>query len=306
MADLTPAKMLELNELVEADAEANYFECAPPEFARPFGLGVKHIGSVYVTIISKLDTMAHNHIMGLGASEPATEASLDAAIAVFHDAGCNNYKAQVGPLAQPAQLPDWLLARGFRKGRNWAKMFRGNEPVLAESTDLRVERIGIEQAEAYASVVLPAYGITPLYRALVKGIVGKPGWYHYLAFIGEKAVSAAAMFIKGETAWLGFMGTLSRYRGHGGQSAMLARRLEDGLAHDCKWFFTETDEETPKRPNPSFRNLQKWGFKLAYQRRNYYHQLPASPVKKVRHALFVAAHTLRIEIQRLIREREKA
>lgn len=299
MSNLTPKKIAMLNEFGEAEAQANYFMCAPPEFARPFRLEVKRIGSVRVMMVPALDHPLFNRILGLGVGEPATESMLDEAIAVFQNAGCKSYMAQVSPLAQPAQCPEWLAARGFTPSRNWAKVYRGNEPAIVISTDLRVEKIGADQAEAYADVVLAAFSMPPFLRPLVKGNVGQPGWDHYLAFEGEKPVSAAAMFVNGEVAWLGFGSTLKKYRKHGGQSALFTSRIEAGRALGCEWFVTETGEDTPEDPNPSFHNMLRTGFQLAYLRRNYVHQPPASSVKEGRRALFVAVYTLRYEWHRL-------
>ena len=301
MPDLAPAKMAEINEFGEAEAHANYFLCAPPEFVRPFRLDASHIGSVVVTMIPEYDEPLLNRILGLGVGEPATETILDEAIALLQNAGCKNYMAQVSPLAQPAQLPEWLAARGFKPGRNWAKMYRGNELAPAISTDLRVEKIGKDQADAFADVTLPVWGMPPAGRPLVKGYVGQPGWQHYLAFAGEKPVSAAAMFVNGETAWLGFAGTLKKYRKRGGQGAMFTRRIQDGLALGVKWFVTETGEDTPEDPNPSYHNMLRSGFKLAYLRRNYNHLSPMSPLRQARRLVLMVAYGLIFEWHHLMK-----
>jgi len=304
MSDLTPEQIAALNEFGEADAQANYFLCAPPEFARPFRLEVKRIGSMWVTMIPEYDHPLYNRILGLGVGEPATESMLDDAIAFLQNAGCTNYIAQVSPLAQPAQCLEWLAARSFKPGRNWAKVYRGNEPAPVIPTDLRVEKIGQEQADAFADVALPVWGMPPAGRPLINGNVSKPGWHHYLAFDGEKPVSAAAMFVNGETGWLGFASTLKKYRKRGGQGAMFARRIEDGLALGCKWFVTETGEDTPEDPNPSYHNMLRSGFKLAYLRRNYVHLSPMSPMRQARRAVLVAAYSLKFEWQHLLRSRK--
>jgi hypothetical protein len=197
-------------------------------------------------------------------------------------------------------MPEWLAARGFKPGRNWAKMFRGNEPAPAISTDLRVEKIGKEQADAFAGVTLPVWGMPPAGRPLLKGNVGQPGWHHYLAFDGDKPVSVAAMFVKDEIGWLGFASTLKKYRKRGGQGAMFARRIQDGLALGVKWFVTETGEDTPEDPNPSYHNMLRSGFKLAYLRRNYVHLSPMNPMRQVRRVILVGAYSLKFEWQRLM------
>ncbi len=302
MSSLTPAKIAEINEVIEAEAYANYFLCAPPEFSRPFRLEVKRFGSVCVTMIPGSDNIDSNRILGLGLSEPATESMLDKVIAPFQKAGCKNYKVQLCPITQPAQISDWLAERGFKPHRNMAKVYRGTEPVPAISTDLRVEMIGEDQADAYASVVLPVFGLRPAYRPLVKANVGKPGWHHCLAFAGEKPVAAAAMFMNNEVAWLGFGSTLRTHRRRGGESAVIARLIQEGLDIGCQWFVGETDEDTPEHPISSYHNTMRIGFKLAYLRRNYYHQPPMSHLEKVYRALFVAAYSLKFEWQRLLQQ----
>lgn len=295
MTNLTPAQIAEIVEFGESEAWANYFLCAPPEFVHPFRLEVKRIGSILVTMIPELDHTLFNRILGLGVGQPATESMLDEAIAVFHNAGCKYYIAQVSPLAQPAQYSEWLAARGFKLGRNWAKVYRGNEPAPAISTNLRVEKIEKAQANAYANVFLNVWSMSPALHPLVKGNVGKPGWHHYLAFDGEKPVSVAAMYVNGEVGWLGFGSTLRKYRKRGAQSAMFARRIQDGLALGCKWFVTETGEDTPENPNPSYRNMLRSGFQLAYLRRNYVHLTPINTIRKVRRVLLVAAYSLKFK-----------
>jgi len=276
VSDLTPEKFAMLNEFGESEARANYYLCAPPEFAQKYRLEAKLIGSVWVIMIAELDWGFFNRIIGLGVGDVATEPLLDDAISVLKNAGCKNYMAQISPLAQPSHLLEWLNARGFTKDCNWAKVYRGNEPAPSIPTDLRVESIGIEYADDFADVTLTAFGIPPELRPFVNGNVGKSGWHHYLAFDGEQPVSAAGMYVKADIGWLGFGSTLESHRNRGGQGAMFARRITDGLALGCKWFITETPEDTTESPNPSYHNMLRTGFKLAYLRPNYVHKPPSS------------------------------
>lgn len=272
MFHLPPEKLALLNEFGESEAWADYYLCAPLEFVRKYRLEAKKIGSVAVTMIPELDWTFFNRIVGLGVGDAATESVLDDAIGILQNAGCKNFMAQISPLAQPSQIPDWLIARGFTKGRNWAKVYRGNESAPSVPTDLRIELIRKEQADAFADVALTAFGMPEELRLLVGGNVGRPGWHHYLAFDGKKPVSAAAMFVKENIGWLGFGSTLESHRKRGGQGALFARRIQDGVSLGCNWFVTETGEDTPEDPNPSYHNMLRTGFKLAYMRPNYIHQ----------------------------------
>lgn len=276
MPNLTTEKISALNEFSESEAWANYYLCAPAEFVHKYRLEAKRMGSVWVTMIPELDWPFFNRIVGLGIGDIATESLLDDAIGILQNAGCKNYMAQISPLAQPSHLSEWLNFRGFVRGHNWAKVYRGNDMAQVVPTDLRVESIGKEYANAFADVALAAFEMPPELRPLVNGIVGKPGWHHYLAFDGEQPVSAAAMFVSGDVGWLGFGSTLESHRKHGGQGAMFTRRIKDGLVLGCKWFVTEAVEDTPESPNPSYHNMLRAGFELAYLRPNYVHQPPTS------------------------------
>jgi hypothetical protein len=273
MQGLTATQLADLDEFGEANAWANFYRCAAGEAAaRELRVVVQRVGSAWVTAIPALDATFFNRIVGLGVREPVTEAMLDDAIAVLERAGCRNYMAQVSPTAAPAALTGWLEARRFKPGRNWAKVCRGNEPARPASTDLRIDPIGEGHADAYADVALAAFGMPPSLRPMLRAHIGKPGWRHFLAVDGTRPVAAASMFVDGDTAWLGFGCTLETHRRRGVQGAMFARRIEAGRALGCRWFVTETGEPLPGAPNPSFDNMMRAGFELAYLRRNHVHQ----------------------------------
>jgi hypothetical protein len=77
------------------------------------------------------------------------------------------------------------------------------------------------------------------------------------------------MYIKADRGWLGVAATLPQFRKRGAQGALMSRRLQDGIEAGCKWFVTETGRDTPEHPNPSYHNMARTGFKLAYDRPNF-------------------------------------
>jgi hypothetical protein len=99
--------------------------------------------------------------------------------------------------------------------------------------------------------------------------VGRPGWRHYLAWASEVPVATGALFVKDQIGWLGVGSTLPSHRRRGAQGAIMAQRIRDGAELGCRWLITETGEDTPGRPNPSYHNMVRTGFTLAYQRSNY-------------------------------------
>lgn len=300
MTKLTPLQISELNEIGEAEVQASFVDCAPPAFTRPTRTEVKRIGSVVVTLIPALDTPFFNRILVLGVGRPVTEAVLDEAIGIFRAAGCDNYMAQVSPLAQPDQLPQWLEARGLKPSRNWAKMYRGDDPAPVIPTDLRLELVDKDQADAFGDLVITTFEVPAMLHPIMKSMVGQPGWHSYLAYDGQKPVACTSMHIRGDVAWLGNMGTLKKYRKRGAQGALFARCIQDGLALGVKWFITETGEDTPEDPNPSYHNMLRNGFQLAYLRRNYVHQIPLTLRKMINRLLLVAGLTLKFKLQRML------
>lgn len=49
----------------------------------------------------------------------------------------------------------------------------------------------------------------------------------------------------------------------------MARRINDAIAAGCKLIGTETGDDTPDDPNPSYHNMLRTGFTLAYRRPNF-------------------------------------
>ena len=84
-----------------------------------------------------------------------------------------------------------------------------------------------------------------------------------------KAVGGAAMFLAEGRAWLGIGAVQAGARRRGGQGALLARRIGDGLASGARWFATETGKPLAGEPHPSFSNIQRAGFAIAYERANW-------------------------------------
>ena len=156
---------------------------------------------------------------------------------------------------------------------NWAKVYRAATPDVVIRTDLRIERIGQAHAAAFAEVSCTAFGMPAVMQPWLTAGVGQPGWMHYLAFDGETPVAGGALFLKGDVGWLGIASTLPAYRRRGAQGALMARRIRDASELGCRWIVTETGEDTPEHPNPSYHNMLRTGFALAYQRPNYIAQI---------------------------------
>lgn len=89
----------------------------------------------------------------------------------------------------------------------------------------------------------------------------KTGNRFFIGFVDGRPAAASALYMRGDFARLGGMGTLVQHRGKGLQQAMIRQRLELAIKSGCKLITSDT---TPG--NNSQRNLERLGFKLVYVR----------------------------------------
>jgi hypothetical protein len=258
-------QLAELVEWGEAEAYADMFAAAPVEW----GLRVERLGPAIALVAPPIDTLLFNRVLGFGLSEGASETQLDELVALYQQANMRHFGIQLSPIAQPPPVTDWLQARSLRRTDNWAKVYRAVAQPIEIHTDLRVESIGREQAADFGRVACTAFGMPSALQPWLENLVGRANWQTYLASAGEQPAANGALFVHGEVGWLGITGTLPAYRRRGAQGAIMAQCIRDAARLDCRWVITETGEDLPNRPNPSYHNMLRTGFTLAYQRPNY-------------------------------------
>ena len=274
VTDQPPRKGLDIGtaaalERTEGAVFADLFRLATPAEARAAGLFSIRSDTLSAIGTARHDVLALNRVVGLGVPGYATESMIDLLVERFRSAEVRRMFIQLSPFALPTNLESKLLDRGFVLHNRWAKLVRDVSMPPARSTDLRIERIGAQQAELFGDLVAPAFDWPPLLARLLARTVGTDGWIHYLAFDEDRPAAAAAVRIIGRDAYLGPAVTLEPFRGRGAQSALIARRIRDAAEAGCVRIVSETAEDLPERRSNSFHNLQRAGFQLAYLRPNY-------------------------------------
>jgi hypothetical protein len=268
---MSPKDMREIArdiERVEASAWAQLYQAGPAEVRQRLGIRVERIGGATVLVFGSLNVPLVNHVVNLGMEEPATEEILDQISSVYRDAGVR-FLIWLSAVAQPASLPGRLEARGMKRTESSLKLYRGVEPPPDIPTDLRVDHIGPESAQAFGEVLCAGYGLPPELAPWGGASVGLDGWRHYLAYDGKLPVATAALFVENGVGWLGMAATLPTHRRRGGQGALMARRIRDAAEMGCRLITTDTGEDSPEQPNPSYHNMLRTGFKLLYARSSY-------------------------------------
>jgi hypothetical protein len=263
--------VVRLVELTDAAACADMLRAAPAEWQ----CRAERTRAGWQLLAPRFDILVFNRILATGLDAEVTPDALAAVIEPFAAARLRNFGVQLSPAAQSPDLERMLSDVGLFPRDNWAKVYRDASLPGVIDTRLRIDEVTSRDAAVCARVAREGFGMPPDFEPWLANLVGRPGWTHYLARDGDDPVATAALYVHDRAGWLGIAATLPSARRRGGQSALMARRLRDGIASGCTRFVTETGEDLPEKPNPSFRNMMRAGFKLAYQRRNY---MPPKPL----------------------------
>lgn len=93
----------------------------------------------------------------------------------------------------------------------------------------------------------------------------------------ETPIATGVLYVQGKVGWLGWASTLPAHRRKGAHQMLLAHRLNEARRLGCTLLSTETREDTPEDPNPSYHNLLRAGFQFAYLRPHYVYQPTPTP-----------------------------
>jgi GNAT superfamily N-acetyltransferase len=259
--EFPPLEIAKLVELGEAEAYADMFEAAPAAL----GMRVERVSGTVALIAPSVPIFLFNRVIGLGLEETVSDVLLEQIASLY--VGSPVHGVQLTPITRLE--PDRLEQFGFRAAGRWAKMYRPSDTEVDVPTNLEIVQIGPERAAEFSQVTIAAHGMPPAIASWTATLVGRPSWHAYAALEANEIVSVGMMFVRGDVAWLGLGGTLPSHRRRGAQGAIMARRIREAAALGCTWVITETGEDLPEKPNPSFHNMIRTGFRLAYQRQNY-------------------------------------
>jgi RimJ/RimL family protein N-acetyltransferase len=228
----------------------------------PHGAVIQRIGNVRTFLVSG-DRWENRPIF----HGDETHEQIDEVLHHFssHQASCvieiNIANSYVDPPAnwEPRLLPH-LLARGCKPGgMRCVWYYDRSTPVEQGLTNCRIQQFLPDRISEYAAMrqmADPNDKWTPE-RCTVEA---RPGLIHYAAFNEQQQPGAfGSMFINDRTAYLSYWETRPDFRGRGFQQAGIRRRVADAFDLGCKFVFTVSDFNFA-----SSRNLQRCGFKLAY------------------------------------------
>ncbi|HZW55768.1 MAG TPA: hypothetical protein VFF30_05715 [Nitrososphaerales archaeon] len=264
-------------EMIEAQAYIDWINSAPEELFTGFRAYTGKIGaSTPIFTIPRVDWYTPNRVMGFGLFEPATGGMLDEIISLCKSRTPYRFFVPLCPETTPGNnvIRAWLGENGFRPYKPWVKLYRDSKPLSKNDREpqceFEIKRIDHRHAREFAETVIAGFGYPRAFEPWLELQVGLQGWSQYLAFEGDWPVASGALFVKHGIGYLGLGSTLPSHRRKGAQEAIMRRRVHDGISSgQCKWFVTETHMETQTEPNPSYHNMLRTGFELAYVRENY-------------------------------------
>ena len=134
---------------------------------------------------------------------------------------------------------------------------------------MTVREVHASERDVFGSTAAAGFEMPPPFAGWLAGVVGLEGWHTYVSFFVDEPVGAAALLVAGDFAWLGIGATRSTLRKRGSQSALLARRIADAARFGARHASTETGVPQEGKPAPSYANILKAGFEVAYVRPNW-------------------------------------
>lgn len=187
----------------------------------------------------------------------------------FYKGKHGKFALQVPPDILTEEKTKLLESRGYTYANSWVTFYKDSSPIRTRGTDLEIREIGKEHSKEFAYILNEVFGFPHEFDDIAGSSIGEKECVMFMAFDNGKPVGSAGIYITGETAYLSFANVLPEYRRHGVQGELLRRRIEAAGTRGVKWIFVDTAESSEEKPNPSYWNMLRHGFRLMYKRPNY-------------------------------------
>jgi hypothetical protein len=213
-----------------------------------------------------------NRVIGLGLEQIVTEQDIDNLIDQYHS---NEVPIGISlcPSMEAEKIERWLIERGFSIANYWVKMVRDNSPPKPSNSTLRVDLASPDQAGIVAKIVKSGFELDEKLSSIFGTAVNSKSNRVYIAWDKDIPASVGMLTVVGDVGHLNTAATLPEFRGRGGQGAIMAKRIQDGIDLGCRRFVTET-WDPGNEINHSYNNMLRHGFKLAYKRPNWTYDIP--------------------------------
>lgn len=238
----------------------DFQRAAPRALAAEWRIDMLEVAGAVCTVVgAEPELTLANRVVGLGLDEPATDGVLDTVEAFFDRYGARFMVC--------GDVPG-LERRGYSRTDAWTIFERGVDQFEPPPSELGIVQAGAERGGEFGAVCAAGSKTPSFLSDWFGALVGRAGWHCFLGLEGEQAVATGALYAEGEAGWLGFAATLPEHRRRGAQNALLAARIGRARELGLATLVTSTAERLD-RPNASYRNIERAGFRLAYIRPNW-------------------------------------
>ncbi len=203
-----------------------------------------------------------NRIHLCGAETGLTPEGIEKLVDRFRAAGVNRFFAWLSPGPHMGAIRSWLEHAGFEPRMQWTRyptLSRDHLRPAAFRTELDVREVTVREVAAARN----ALGDT-MWDEYERS-AGKLGFHHFMAFDRTQPVAIGALAVFEGLGYLTAAATAESHRQRGAQSALIARRIERARALGC----TGLAVETLTMLQHSMRNLERAGFRVAYEKEIY-------------------------------------
>jgi GNAT superfamily N-acetyltransferase len=222
-------------------------------------------GNCYVTVDPACQGPAAsgnlNRVYLCGTEAGLLPEGLDRLIELFTAAGAKRFFVWLSPGPDMDRVRGWLKERGLSRGRwtGYPTLCRSGRSPVRFRTDFEIREVG--PAEIAAARDQLGETMWPEYARPA----GKEGFFHYMAFDGTRPVAIAALCIFEDLGYLMAARTAESHRKRGAQQALIAARIERAERIGASMLVSETLTMLEH----SLRNLQRAGFREAYEKEVY-------------------------------------
>lgn len=214
-----------------------------------------------------------NRVLGLGLGQPL-DAGVVSAVAARYGHLEGPWGMELAPAALHEHARPLLKQLRLRRSLPTAMLVMDCNDLGGERPPWPVESIGPERAAQAAEVVESVFDVSAPVARILRCAPASKEFAQWVAFDGVRPVASCLVHLRGETAWFGWSATLPGHRGRGLQTALLWHSVRAARERGCRWVTAETATGTGDAPDPSFRNMKRFGFVELYRRHGYLHLPP--------------------------------
>jgi GNAT superfamily N-acetyltransferase len=254
-----------------AEAEFMYqYEIGAPE---SLGVTAQRLGGG-VVLHMRNDPISY-WSKALGFSSAITPELVEEILAFYRACAAKSAVLQFAPHLLPEWFASVAATHGLVADGSFVKLGGTVGEITAGRTDLRIGRVGPDDAAEWGEVILQGFGAPPgtALAEMIARSVANPAFHAFAAWDGDTMAAGGNLLVHGDTASINTGATLPEFRGRGAQSALIAARAEAAREAGCTWVFAETGRPAPGESNTSLDNLRRAGLRVLYERQNWHYTM---------------------------------